>query len=46
MAAGAVLALLGLPLGLAVESLGGLLTAFGGVLVVVGVAFALPSRRG
>jgi hypothetical protein len=45
MAAGAVLALLGLPLGLATESLGGLLTAFGGVLVAVAVAFALPARR-
>jgi hypothetical protein len=44
MAAGALLALIGLPLALAVESLGGLLTAFGGVMVAVAVAFALPSR--
>jgi hypothetical protein len=45
MAAGAVLALLGLPLGLAVDTLGGLFTALGGVLVAVAVAFALPARN-
>ena len=44
MAAGAVLALIGVPLALAVETLGGLLTAFGGILVAVAVAFALPGR--
>ena len=44
MATGAVLALIGLPLALAVETLGGLLTAFGGILVAVAVAFALPGR--
>jgi hypothetical protein len=44
MAAGAVLALIGVPLALAVETLGGLLTAFGGILVLVAVAFALPGR--
>lgn len=44
MAAGAVLALIGLPLSLAVETLGGLFTAFGGILVAVAVAFALPGR--
>jgi hypothetical protein len=44
MAAGAVLALIGLPLELAVETLGGLFTAFGGILVAVAVAFALPGR--
>ena len=44
MAAGAVLALIGLPLALAVETLGGLFTAFGGILVAVAVAFALPGR--
>ena len=45
MAAGAVMALVGLPLALAVETLGGLLTAFGGILVAVAVAFALPGRQ-
>ena len=44
MAAGAVLALIGLSMGLAVETLGGLFTVFGGILVAVGVAFALPGR--
>ena len=44
MATGAVLALIGLPLALAVETLGGLVTAFGGILVAVAVAFALPGR--
>src|SRR5215218_8458158 len=33
MAVGAVLALIGLPLALATETLGGLFTAFGGILV-------------
>ena len=46
MATGAVLALIGLPLALAVETLGGLLTAFGGIFVAVAVAFALPGRAG
>jgi hypothetical protein len=44
MAAGALLVLVGVPLSLALESLGGLLTAVGGVFVAVAVAFALPSR--
>lgn len=44
MAVGAVLALIGVPLSFAVETLGGLLTAFGGILVAVAVAFALPGR--
>ena len=44
MAVGAVLALIGVPLAFAVETLGGLLTAFGGILVAVAVAFALPGR--
>lgn len=43
LAAGAVLATLGVGIGLAVESLGGLLRVLGGVLLAIGVAFAYPS---
>jgi hypothetical protein len=44
LAAGAVLATLGVGIGLAVESLGGLLRVLGGVLLAIAVAFAYPSR--
>ena len=43
LAAGAVIALIGEPLSLAVETLGGLFTALGGVLVAVAVAFGFPA---
>lgn len=45
LAAGALVALVGAPIALAVESLGGLLTVLGGVLVAVGVALGYPLRR-
>jgi len=38
-----VLATLGVGIGLAVESLGGLLRVLGGVLLAIAVAFAYPS---
>jgi hypothetical protein len=41
LAAGAVLALMGVPLGLALETLGGVLAAIGAALVVVAVALGL-----
>ena len=44
LAAGAIFALLGVALSYATDTVGGLLTALGGVLVVVGAAFALPAR--
>ncbi len=43
MAAGVVLALIGVPLELVWETPGGLLTAAGSALVVIGVALGLPS---
>jgi hypothetical protein len=43
IAAGTALALLGVPLGLLLEAPGGLLTAFGGGLVMVGVVFGMPT---
>ena len=46
LAAGALLALAGAPLALAVESAGGLLTVLGGVLVVVAVGLGFPAREG
>ncbi|MGZ8666041.1 MAG: hypothetical protein ACXWZM_02880 [Solirubrobacterales bacterium] len=42
LAAGAALALIGVPLGLALETPGGLLAGLGGVLVVISVALGLP----
>jgi hypothetical protein len=42
LAAGTALALAGVPLGLALETPGGLLAGLGGVLVVVAVALGLP----
>jgi hypothetical protein len=43
IAGGTVLALIGVPLGLALDALGGLLTAIGGGLAMVGVAFGYPN---
>ena len=42
IAGGTVLALIGVPLGLALEAPGGLLTAIGGGMALVGVAFGMP----
>jgi len=42
LAAGAALVAVGIVLGLAVESLGGVLAAAGGVAVVIAVALGLP----
>src|SRR5918996_2996654 len=44
IAGGTALALVGVPLGLALEAPGGLLTAIGGGLAMVGVAFGYPSE--
>jgi hypothetical protein len=43
IAGGTVLALIGVPLGLALEAPGGLMTAVGGGLAMVGVAFGYPT---
>jgi len=43
IAGGTGLALIGVPLGLVLEAPGGLLTAIGGGLAMVGVAFGYPS---
>jgi hypothetical protein len=43
IAGGTALALVGVPLGLALEAPGGLLTAIGGGLAMVGVAFGYPT---
>ena len=42
IAGGTALALIGIPLGLALEAPGGLLTAIGGGMAMVGVAFGMP----
>jgi hypothetical protein len=42
IAGGTALALIGVPLALAVEAIGGLIAAIGGGLVIVGVAFGMP----
>jgi hypothetical protein len=42
LASGTALALVGVALGLALEGPGGLITAVGGGLVIVGVAFGMP----
>ncbi|HKH23733.1 MAG TPA: hypothetical protein VKA88_08920 [Solirubrobacterales bacterium] len=43
IAGGTALALVGVPLGLALEAPGGLLTAIGGGLAMVGIAFGYPT---
>jgi hypothetical protein len=43
LAGGTALALIGVPLGLVLEAPGGLLTAFGGGMAIVGVVFGYPS---
>jgi hypothetical protein len=43
IAGGTVLAVIGVPLGLALEAPGGLMTAIGGGLAMVGVAFGYPT---
>jgi hypothetical protein len=43
LAGGTALALIGIPLSLALEALGGLLTAIGGGMAIVGVAFGYPA---
>jgi hypothetical protein len=43
IAGGTVLALIGVPLGLALEAPGGLMTAIGGGLAMVGIAFGYPT---
>jgi hypothetical protein len=43
LAGGTVLALVGVPLELALEAPGGLLTAAGGGMALVGVAFGMPT---
>ena len=43
LAAGTLIALAGAPVGLAVESLGGLMTVLGGVLVAIAVALGYPA---
>jgi hypothetical protein len=43
IAGGTLLALIGVPLGLALEAPGGLLTAVGGGMALVGVAFGMPN---
>jgi hypothetical protein len=42
LAAGALIALLGVPLSLVAETIGGLIAGAGGVLVIVAVAFGYP----
>jgi hypothetical protein len=42
IAGGTALVLVGVPLGLALEGVGGVLTAIGGGMALVGVAFGLP----
>jgi hypothetical protein len=42
LAAGAALVVIGVPLGLWLDTPGGLLAGIGGALVVVGVALGLP----
>jgi hypothetical protein len=42
LAGGTALALIGVPLGLVLEAPGGLLTAIGGGMAIVGVAFGYP----
>jgi hypothetical protein len=44
LAGGTALVLIGVPLGLALEAPGGLLTAIGGGMAMVGVAFGMPSE--
>jgi hypothetical protein len=43
LAGGTALALIGVPLGLVLDAPGGLLTAIGGGMALVGVAFGMPS---
>lgn len=43
LAGGTALALVGVPLGLALEAPGGLLTAIGGGMAIVGVVFGMPT---
>jgi hypothetical protein len=43
IAGGTVLVLIGVPLGLALDAVGGLLTAIGGALAMVGIAFGYPT---
>ncbi len=43
LAGGTALALVGVPLGLLLEAPGGLLTAIGGGMAIVGVAFGYPT---
>ena len=43
LAGGTALALIGVPLGLALEAPGGLLTAIGGGMAIVGVVFGYPT---
>jgi hypothetical protein len=43
LAGGTALVLIGVPLGLALEAPGGLLTAIGGGMAMVGVAFGMPT---
>ena len=43
IAGGTALVLIGVPLGLALEAPGGLLTAIGGGMAIVGVAFGYPT---
>ena len=43
LAGGTALALIGVPLGLVLEAPGGLLTAIGGGMAIVGVVFGYPS---
>jgi hypothetical protein len=42
IAGGTALAVVGVPLGLALEGVGGVLTAVGGGMAMVGVAFGMP----
>jgi hypothetical protein len=43
IAGGTALVVVGIPIGLAVDAVGGLLTAIGGGMALVGVAFGFPS---
>lgn len=43
LAGGTALALVGVPLGLVLEAPGGLLTAIGGGMAIVGVVFGMPT---
>jgi hypothetical protein len=43
LAGGTALALIGVPLSLGLEAVGGLLTAIGGGMAIVGVAFGYPT---